>query len=160
MQIILLRLAPYIACLLIGLVSAYKVTADHYRAVIAKNDLAAVQSLAHAQEKVIVAVKQQQEITNQTAVDYETRISEIRKKYADDIGGIVASGADSVRLDKPANASGVRSVSNAASKSNDASACYRLSAQLRQAAELQTQQLISLQDWIRGQQTADKSATK
>lgn len=153
MQIILLRVAPYIVCLLIGLVSAYKVTADHYRAVIAKNDLAAASALAQAQQNVIVAIKQQQEITNQTATDYETRISEIRQKYAADLGGNVAAGADSVRVDKPAKSSSLRAVPNAAGKPNDAAACYRLSAQLRQAAELQTQQLISLQEWIRGQQT-------
>ena len=156
MQIILWRVAPYVACFIIGLTLAYKVTADHYRAVIAKNDLAAASALAQAQQKVIVAIKQQQEITNQTASDYETKIAEIRKKYADDIGGHVAAGADSVRVDKPFDAASVRAIPKPSGKSNDAAACYRLSAQLRQAAELQTQQLISLQEWIRSQQNADK----
>lgn len=154
MQIILWRVAPYVACFLVGLVLSYKVTADHYQAVIAKNNLAAATALAEAQQNVIVAIKQQQEITNQTASDYETRIAEIRKKYADDIGGHVAAGADSVRVNKPSDAASVRAVSKPTGQSNDAAACYRLSAQLRQAAELQTQQLISLQEWIRGQQKA------
>lgn len=156
MQVILLRIAPYVACLIIGLLSAYKVTADHYRAVIAKNDLAAASALAHAQQNVIVAIKQQQEITNQTASDYETRISEIRAKYDADINGYVAAGSNGVRIDKQSNPDRLRSVPNSASKPNDAAACYRLSAQLRQAAELQTQQLISLQEWIKGQQSAAK----
>lgn len=149
------RVLPFMVCLLIGVWSGYKVTADHYRSVISKRDLKAAADLTQAQQRVIKAVQEQQVITNQISSDYENKIAEIRAKYAAFDGSNVAAGSDSVR-NQPAPARRVRAVPDAACRPNAASACERLSKELRLAAELQTQQLISLQEWIRQQQAAQK----
>lgn len=149
---IVLRVLPFVLCVLTGLATGYKLTADHYRSAIAKRDLAAAAELSKAQQRVIEAVQEQQVITNQVASDYEQKIAEIRAKYAD-VAGV---NADSGLRNKPAPARRVRAVPNAASKPNAAAPSDGLSTELRLAAELQTQQLISLQEWIRKQQAEHK----
>lgn len=156
MPVVVWRVLPFVLVLVLGAGAAYKITADHYRAIIAARDLKAATELAAAQQRVIEAVQEQQVITTQTASDYEKTIAEIRAKYAADFDSYVAASADSVRVDKSNDADRLRTVPRTASKPDAAAACYRLSTELRLAAELQTQQLISLQDWIRKQKAASK----
>lgn len=148
MQAILFRLAPYLICFGLGIFGAYKVTADHYRAQIAERDLAAANAVAKAQQKVIVAVQEQQTITKKTASDYEKKISDIRNKYAayDDRPTF------GLRIEPDTSARGLPTVPKAARQSNATPSCDRLSVKLRLAAELQTQNLISLQEWIEAQE--------
>lgn len=156
MPVVVWRVLPFVLVLVLGAGGAYKLTADHYRAIIADRDLKAATELAQAQQRVIQAVQEQQVITSQTASEYEKTIAEIRAKYAADYERYIAAISDSVRVDKPNDAASLRTIPRSASKPDAAAACYRLSTELRLAAELQTQQLISLQNWIRKQKAADK----
>lgn len=146
---LILRIAPYVLCLLIGAGSAWKVTANHYQVIIAEKDAAAALAIREAQASVIIAQKTQQEITTKVTTAYENKLLEIRSRYAAYDFGIT----DGVRQ-LPSTGSGLRSIPNASGRSDGAAACSRLSKELRIVAEEQAYELLYLQDWILKQKAA------
>lgn len=143
--LILLRVLPYAALAAVGAWGAYSLTSDHYNGVIAKMELKHQQEIAAAQAHVIEEVARQQEITNQTAADYETKIAKIRAYYSNLLAG-------GMREQSKTSGGSLPAVPHATSKPDGPARCDRLSTELRMAADIQTQRLLYLQEWVRKQQ--------
>lgn len=147
---LLIRIAPYALCLLVGLGTAWKLTSDHYQAIITKMNLDTVKQLAVAQEQVIKAEKTQQDITQKVTTAYELKRKEIEANYS----SLMFNPNLGLRIDTQPNTGGLRTVPKSASQPNGPANCNRLSTELRKAAELNTLQLIYLQDWVAEQEKA------
>lgn len=104
---------------------------------------AAEQARADAEQRRADAIAEQQRITDETATDYERRITDLRARY------------DSMREQAAADSSSA-GVGNMpaipdATCQPDAAALNRGFLEILQAADENTERLIGLQVWVRGQ---------
>lgn len=133
-----------------GGLAAGKVTSMHYKGVIAKKEAAHQQAVIKAQANALAEVQRQQTITEEVSSDYEKQIADLRRRSDSLLAGL-RNHAELCDRSTPAE-------SKTPSKPDAAACPARLPRRMAEDitrlmldADIQTQRLISCQEWVKRQ---------